>query len=393
MNRQATKQAQPIQTAPLASGVLQRKCDCGNHTIAGGECNECGRSRLQRRSSGQAKPTEVPQIVHEVLRSPGQPLDAATRDFFGSRFGHDFSRVRLHIGGQAAESARSVGALAYTVGRDVVFGAGQYSPGSVAGRRLLAHELTHVMQQEGAVTATPQRLVEPLAGGAYRVAVAPGLANELDSSENRADAEADAVANRVVGMDSQAALGQQVQVGERVRPGIHRVRVPLSSPVPLCGRTLTHIDIEPPRTRPLVPCTTQPVTRINLVGRQVTSATTGMGRMIFNLHIGYFRDPTTGRLCVVADDSLTCVAPRCLMLGCFPTMSEVIDAIWEFLKKAFTALLLLAIAVILFFLLRGMRLSPGQGLPAPALAGAGGGREGEGGGEGEGAGEGATAEV
>src|SRR5205085_3153068 len=71
-----------------------------------------------------------------------------TRTFMEPRFGHDFSRVRVHADGRAAESARSVNALAYTVGEDLVFGAGQYAPGTSAGKRLLAHELSHVVQQE-----------------------------------------------------------------------------------------------------------------------------------------------------------------------------------------------------------------------------------------------------
>lgn len=87
--------------------------------------------------------------MHEVLHSPGQPLDAETRAFFEPRFGHDFSRVRVHTDVKAAESARAVNALAYTVEHDVVFGAGQYAPHAVVGKRLLAHELAHVFQQSG----------------------------------------------------------------------------------------------------------------------------------------------------------------------------------------------------------------------------------------------------
>jgi len=102
---------------------------------------------LQRRTSGLGGPTSVPSVVHDVLSSPGQPLDRNTRTFFEPRFGHDFSRVRVHTDGHAAESARSVNALAYTVGRHLVFGAGQYLPGTDAGRELIAHELTHVLQQ------------------------------------------------------------------------------------------------------------------------------------------------------------------------------------------------------------------------------------------------------
>ena len=86
-------------------------------------------------------------MVHEVLRSPGQPLDGSTRAFFEARFGHDFSRVRVHADERAGESARSVQALAYTVGNDVVFGRGQYAPRTEPGRRLIAHELAHTVQQ------------------------------------------------------------------------------------------------------------------------------------------------------------------------------------------------------------------------------------------------------
>lgn len=95
----------------------------------------------------------VPALVQEVLASPGRPLDVATRDYMESRFGHDFSRVRVHTDGKAAESARVVGALAYTVGRDVVFASGRYSPAWFEGKRLLAHELAHTVQQTGAAAS------------------------------------------------------------------------------------------------------------------------------------------------------------------------------------------------------------------------------------------------
>lgn len=84
--------------------------------------------------------------IQNVLPSPGQPLDAATRSFMEQRFGQDFSRIRVHTDGKAAESARAVNAQAYTVGRDVVFGKGEYAPGG-KGRKLIAHELEHVVQQ------------------------------------------------------------------------------------------------------------------------------------------------------------------------------------------------------------------------------------------------------
>lgn len=104
-------------------------------------------SVLQRAAVNATFASEVPPIVHDVLRSPGQPLDAQTRAFMEPRFGHDFSNVRVHTDENAAESARAVDALAYTVGHNVVFGAGQYAPNTGVGRRLLAHELTHVAQQ------------------------------------------------------------------------------------------------------------------------------------------------------------------------------------------------------------------------------------------------------
>ena len=97
-------------------------------------------------------------IVDEVLRSPGQPLDENTRGFFEPRFGQDFSGVRVHTDGQAAQSSESLNARAYTVGQNIVFGAGYYRPGNMAGQRLLAHELTHVLQQtHGIVPPSVQR--------------------------------------------------------------------------------------------------------------------------------------------------------------------------------------------------------------------------------------------
>jgi len=101
---------------------------------------------LQHRAASSAGPSSAPPVVQAVLRSPGQALDSGARTFFEPRFGHDFSRVRAHSDANAAQSAQAVGALAYTVGRDLVFGNDQYSPGTSAGRALLAHELVHVVQ-------------------------------------------------------------------------------------------------------------------------------------------------------------------------------------------------------------------------------------------------------
>ncbi|MCU1502181.1 MAG: hypothetical protein JWM12_1535 [Ilumatobacteraceae bacterium] len=95
----------------------------------------------------------APAIVHDTLHAPGQGLDASALAFFEPRFGRDLSGVRVHTGGAAAESAHAVHAHAYTVGHHIVFATGRYQPGSSDGRRLLAHELTHVLQQDGAAGA------------------------------------------------------------------------------------------------------------------------------------------------------------------------------------------------------------------------------------------------
>ena len=140
---------------PTVSGVLQRKCDCGTHNIAGGECDSCQKEKvsgnLQRTATRAGSINEVPPLVHEVVSSSGQPLDDRTRSFMESRFNHDFSRVRVHTDAKAAESARAVDALAYTVGPNMIFDSGQYQPKTVEGRQLLAHELTHVLQQSAQV--------------------------------------------------------------------------------------------------------------------------------------------------------------------------------------------------------------------------------------------------
>lgn len=91
----------------------------------------------------------LPSVVRKVLNSPGKSLDAQTRSFFEHRFQHDFSQVRIHADSEAAGSARDLNAQAYVVGSDVAFASGRFNPSTSAGRKLLAHELTHVVQQGG----------------------------------------------------------------------------------------------------------------------------------------------------------------------------------------------------------------------------------------------------
>lgn len=189
-------------TSSSSSGfVLQRKCACGGSAGLTGECATCRTNKLlgkplqaklrvsapsdeyeqeadrmaeevMRMPDGLADPggsptstvplvqgrvngvgatgfSTAPQIVHDVLNSPGQPLDAATRTFFEPRFGHDLAHVRVHNDGRAQLAAESVHARAFTVGPHIVFGAGEYVPKSIASRQLLAHEVTHAIQQTG----------------------------------------------------------------------------------------------------------------------------------------------------------------------------------------------------------------------------------------------------
>jgi hypothetical protein len=166
-------------------GLLQRKCACGQHATAGGECAACRKKRLalQRRATNKSEPATVPPIVHEVLRSPGQSLDPDTRTFMEVRFGHDFSQVRVHTDAKAAESARAVNAMAYTAGQDVVFSAGQYTPRTNAGQRLLAHELTHVVQQGGVSQVLQSQII-------------------MDTPDDRFEAEADQASERTMGEPS-----------------------------------------------------------------------------------------------------------------------------------------------------------------------------------------------
>lgn len=169
------------------------------------KCAECEEEeeKLRRKESGcaPAPPTTVPPAVHQALSSPGQPLDTSTRSYFEPRFGRDFSQVRVHTDGRAADSALSVHALAYAVGRDIVFGAGRYALGSETGRRLLAHELAHVVQQDRSGRAAVQRaevddnpeFCFPRGGGA-RLGDISGRVNQWITTARQGAERAEAIA-------------------------------------------------------------------------------------------------------------------------------------------------------------------------------------------------------
>jgi hypothetical protein len=147
--------------------------------------------------------------VHDVLRSAGQPLDRDTRAFMEPRFGHDFSHVRVHADAAAAESARAVGALAYTVGSHVVFGAGQLAIGTTSGRHLIAHELAHVVEQTGAgaTPVVPQRLA-------------------VDGEDTPSEHEADRLADRVTA--ASAATPVPPAAAGRSTPHVSRRTTPVT---------------------------------------------------------------------------------------------------------------------------------------------------------------------
>jgi hypothetical protein len=193
--------ADPLPT----SRILQRKCACGSHTTGEGQCNDCGEKEhsLQRKAiSVNSSPTlaiqrklaigasddplekeadriadqvmsmtanaaitkaplriqrftgsptgaitEAPPSVERVLSNSGRPLEPGLRQDMEQRFGYDFSKVRVHTGAAAEQSTRNVDAAAYTAGHNIVFAAGRFVPDTRKGRRLIAHELVHVVQQ------------------------------------------------------------------------------------------------------------------------------------------------------------------------------------------------------------------------------------------------------
>ena len=156
MHAVAVRRAPAVQ-ARLAVGPadhpLEREADRVAEQVTG--MKQRGPSRRTRPHGG----TEVaPPIVHEVLASPGVPLEAGIRAFFEPRLRSDLSGVRVHRDGRAGASARAVDALAYAVGSDIVFADGSYAPGTAAGRSLLAHELAHVLQTR--TTARAAALVQ-----------------------------------------------------------------------------------------------------------------------------------------------------------------------------------------------------------------------------------------
>ena len=146
----------------------QRAVPCdGTHAMCQTAQPPNGHERVhtKRVESGDAGNTSASPIVEDALRSPAQPLDAKTREFFEPRFGYDFGQVRVHTGEKAEQSASAIDAAAYTAGREIVFGRGRYAPETSEGKHLLAHELTHTIQQglQAQAPASVQRQPKPRA--------------------------------------------------------------------------------------------------------------------------------------------------------------------------------------------------------------------------------------
>lgn len=130
----------------------EKSFDGGLNQLENSVQRKCAESekeeKLQLKSVASASAgMEAPSIVHDVINSGGQSLDTGTRNFFEPRFGHDFSKIKIHTGSQASASSRAINAHAYTSGNNIVFNEGKFAPHTDDGRKLLAHELTHVVQQ------------------------------------------------------------------------------------------------------------------------------------------------------------------------------------------------------------------------------------------------------
>jgi Domain of unknown function (DUF4157)/Putative peptidoglycan binding domain len=188
--READRIAEQIMPAP-EPGPERTCAGCESGAAPCPACEEKA-AIAQRKADrdGHAKSDSAPTGFVESLGS-GRPLDPDTRAFFEPRFGTDFSRVRVHTDALAAESACAFAAHAYTVGRDLVFGAGQYAPSSNEGRRLLSHELTHVVQQANGQESLLQRQLSsaPAASPLIGLGSQGPAVEELQSRLNAAGAD------------------------------------------------------------------------------------------------------------------------------------------------------------------------------------------------------------
>lgn len=151
----ATQAPPAISASGPGGGYLQPKCECARQPHGARQCAECLEGPSDAALTGRCDRTQT--------FSAGQPLAREVREHFERRFGQDFADVRVHSERAAAESATALGALGYAFGRHLVFAPGRYAPHTAEGRRLLAHELAHVVQQRKAGTAVVQGKIDPWA--------------------------------------------------------------------------------------------------------------------------------------------------------------------------------------------------------------------------------------
>lgn len=170
----------------------------------------------------------APAAVEEALRSPGRPLNPDTRAEMESSFGQDLGHVRLHTGARAEESAQSVGARAYTVGSDIVFGRGAYAPSTTEGRRLLSHEMAHTVQQQGAASRPASRLEVSRPEDAHEVD-AERAAESVTSGKAARPARADAPH---VARQPEVGAAQAPAAGEQAKPAPSSAVLPFEAKMP-----------------------------------------------------------------------------------------------------------------------------------------------------------------
>jgi hypothetical protein len=174
MNMPISDSVAPMSTAKELN--IDRKCSACE-MMKEEKDQELNINRKPSSSPGFEASDEVMNEINNIRSGSGSPLDPNTKDFMQSRFHHDFSEVKIHSGEKAGRTSNSVNAFAYTVGNDIIFGEGQYRPDTFEGKRLLAHELTHVVQQTGSMTSgdkeqsnfIEQHLSSPHLQGAWRL--------------------------------------------------------------------------------------------------------------------------------------------------------------------------------------------------------------------------------
>jgi len=192
---------------------------CGGRGCASGETDHED-EELRRHANGIG-PTVAPPIVHDVLRAPGQPLPGVVRRDMEQRFGHDFADVRVHTDTRAAELAAAVHAHAYTVGRQVVFADGRFDPASGEGKRLLAHELTHVAENHRG---------RPAPSGSLRVSCPDEPAERRAASQSVCHASTPAAATLMREPDEETATESAADEGTQTNEV-----VPLATPTATSG--------------------------------------------------------------------------------------------------------------------------------------------------------------